>query len=398
LGISVPERQLGMVRTYGDLVGLAARLVAEQSRRTLSTGQSRVVFALTRLLDDVGRPILERSGVITPYDAELIVQHAVGVRRATELHVIVPGDVSGALVGDVDRLFSRLKRLHVRISVLSEDALEPARRGPETFRVPPLAVAAEAAAQARGLLHELQKERAMMALSVGRGWQAAELGDQLARTTRALAEVRAFLASHGTPQGNPTLAELAAAVDLFGGPNERWAIDTTHLFCGRDGWCHLTAIIDCCDRTIVGWRLARSGIAGVAAAALEDALRDRRISHGHETLTVRSDNGLVFGAKVFVSVVRRYGLGQEYITPYSPEQNGKPLHSSSSVRATASHRRTSRTSPPAVRVTPRSVSGTRERRTPRSSGERSGVSYRSRGTALRAGKRPAPSPAIVGAG
>jgi putative transposase len=105
-------------------------------------------------------------------------------------------------------------------------------------------------------------------------------------------------------------------------PNERWAIDTTHLFCGRDGWCHLTAIIDCCDRTIVGWRLARSGIAGVAAAALEDALRDRRISHGHETLTVRSDNGLVFGAKVFVSVVRRYGLGQEYITPYSPEQNG----------------------------------------------------------------------------
>ena len=34
------------------------------------------------------------------------------------------------------------------------------------------------------------------------------------------------------------------------------------------------------------------------------------------------DNGLVFGAKVFVSVARRYGLEQEYITPYSPEQNG----------------------------------------------------------------------------
>ena len=38
-------------------------------------------------------------------------------------------------------------------------------------------------------------------------------------------------------------------------PNERWAIDTTHIFCGRDGWCHLTALIDCCDRSIVGWRL-----------------------------------------------------------------------------------------------------------------------------------------------
>src|SRR5262249_1282250 len=56
-------------------------------------------------------------------------------------------------------------------------------------------------------------------------------------------------------------------------PNERWAIDTTHLFCGRDGWCHLTAIIDCYDRSIVGWRLSRSGIAGIAAAALEEALR-----------------------------------------------------------------------------------------------------------------------------
>ena len=67
-------------------------------------------------------------------------------------------------------------------------------------------------------------------------------------------------------------------------PNERWAIDTTHLFCGRDGWCHLTAIIDCCDRTIVGWRLSRSGIAHVAAAALEDALRERRITQGHEPL------------------------------------------------------------------------------------------------------------------
>ena len=105
-------------------------------------------------------------------------------------------------------------------------------------------------------------------------------------------------------------------------PNERWAVDTTHLFCGRDGWCHLTAIIDCCDRTIVGWRLSRSGIAHVAAAALEDALRERNITHGHEPLTLRSDNGLVFGAKVFVSVVHRYGLEQEYITPYSPEQNG----------------------------------------------------------------------------
>ena len=70
-------------------------------------------------------------------------------------------------------------------------------------------------------------------------------------------------------------------------PNARWAIDATHVFCGRDGWCPLTAIIDCCDRTIVGWRLSRSGVARIAAAALEDALRDRGIEYGHEPLGQR---------------------------------------------------------------------------------------------------------------
>jgi putative transposase len=105
-------------------------------------------------------------------------------------------------------------------------------------------------------------------------------------------------------------------------PNERWAIDATHVFCGSDGWCHLTAIIDCCDRRIVGWRLSRTGVARIAAAALEDGLIDRGIQMGRHSLVLRSDNGLVFGSKVFVAVARRYGLNQEYITPYTPEQNG----------------------------------------------------------------------------
>jgi putative transposase len=75
-------------------------------------------------------------------------------------------------------------------------------------------------------------------------------------------------------------------------------------------------------RTIVGWRLSRSGVANVAAAALEEALRSRRINLAGPVPVLRSDNGLVFGAKVFVKVARRYGVEQEYITPYTPQQNG----------------------------------------------------------------------------
>jgi len=122
------------------------------------------------------------------------------------------------------------------------------------------------------------------------------------------------------PQGKRPRAQGLRSVAAK--PNERWAIDATHIFCGTDGWCHLTAIIDCCDRHIVGWRLTRSGVSKMAAATLEDALRERSAILDCLQLTIRSDNGLVFAAKPFVAVVNRHRLMQEYITPYTPEQNG----------------------------------------------------------------------------
>jgi putative transposase len=54
--------------------------------------------------------------------------------------------------------------------------------------------------------------------------------------------------------------------------NKRWAIYTSHFMTEQDWWCHITAVIDCGDRSIVGWRTPKSGKAGTAAAALEDAL------------------------------------------------------------------------------------------------------------------------------
>ena len=104
--------------------------------------------------------------------------------------------------------------------------------------------------------------------------------------------------------------------------NARWAIDTTHIFTARDGWCHVTAVIDCCDRYLVGWRFSKSGKANVAAGAVEDAFITQGLKPPEQGLVIRSDNGLVFGSKRFQETVRRYNLIQEYITPYTPEQNG----------------------------------------------------------------------------
>jgi putative transposase len=37
---------------------------------------------------------------------------------------------------------------------------------------------------------------------------------------------------------------------------------------------------------------------------------------------LRSDNGLVFTSRSYTALVKNYGLRQEFITPYSREQNG----------------------------------------------------------------------------
>jgi len=104
--------------------------------------------------------------------------------------------------------------------------------------------------------------------------------------------------------------------------NHRWAVDMTHIFTRKDGWCHLIALIDCCDRYLVGWRFTRCGSAGFCAGALEDALLQQHIAPKSTGLIIRSDNGLVFGSKRFHETMTKYGLFQEYITPYTPQQNG----------------------------------------------------------------------------
>lgn len=106
--------------------------------------------------------------------------------------------------------------------------------------------------------------------------------------------------------------------------NERWAMDITHVYCGTDGWGHLVAVIDCHDREIVGWEFALRGRAQEAERALEMACLARfgTVQPSGDTPVLRSDNGLVFLSRRFREACTFYRLSQEYITPYTPEQNG----------------------------------------------------------------------------
>lgn len=106
--------------------------------------------------------------------------------------------------------------------------------------------------------------------------------------------------------------------------NARWAMDLTHIDCGADGWGHLAVVIDCHDREVIGYEFALRGRAQEAERALEQACLARlgTLRPVGPMPVLRSDNGLIFQSKRFRAACREYRLAQEYITPYTPEQNG----------------------------------------------------------------------------
>ena len=108
-------------------------------------------------------------------------------------------------------------------------------------------------------------------------------------------------------------------------PDQRWSTDIALVFCGTDdGWCAFTPVVDCCTRELLGWELSLTARAKAAERALESALIGRFgwTRGAPQGLMLRSDNGLVFGSRQYMKLAREYGLGQEFITPYTPEENG----------------------------------------------------------------------------
>ncbi len=101
-------------------------------------------------------------------------------------------------------------------------------------------------------------------------------------------------------------------------------MDVTHIPCGQDGWGHLTAVIDCHDREIIGYEFALRGRAQEAERALEATCLTRfgTLRPVGATPVLRSDNGLIFQSRRFRRACHDYRLSQEFITPYTPQQNG----------------------------------------------------------------------------
>lgn len=61
--------------------------------------------------------------------------------------------------------------------------------------------------------------------------------------------------------------------------NVRWAMDLTHINCGRDGWAHLAGVIDCHDRELIGYEFALRGRAREADGGSSGTTPSDLISH-----------------------------------------------------------------------------------------------------------------------
>lgn len=100
-------------------------------------------------------------------------------------------------------------------------------------------------------------------------------------------------------------------------------MDMTKIWCGNDGWASLFAIIDHCDREIVGYRFSRDAYTARAREALNEAItyRFEEPSRVPKGLELRTDNGSQFGARLFKAEVDRLGLKLTNTAYRSPEGN-----------------------------------------------------------------------------
>jgi len=124
-----------------------------------------------------------------------------------------------------------------------------------------------------------------------------------ARLLREWGFLRRVARPHPKAQGRPF--EVNA-------PNVLWQTDLTSVWCGEDGWAYMTAVIDCYDRSILGWTFTLRCRAKDVSVALEHAWAtawphgpapDERI-----TVVCRHDNGTQFTANHYRETAAALGI------------------------------------------------------------------------------------------
>lgn len=94
-------------------------------------------------------------------------------------------------------------------------------------------------------------------------------------------------------------------------PNVLWQTDLTAVWCGEDGWAYFTGVIDCFDRTLLGWTFTSRCRARDVSPALEHAFATA-FPFGFDgdgpAVVVRHDNGTQFTSIHYRDVAETLGV------------------------------------------------------------------------------------------
>ena len=89
-------------------------------------------------------------------------------------------------------------------------------------------------------------------------------------------------------------------------PNQLWQTDLTSVWCGEDGWCYFTAVIDCYCRSILGWSFTRRCRTVDVIPAMETAWSTAFPGGGFDDdlcqgapVVLRHDNGTQFTSAAY---------------------------------------------------------------------------------------------------
>jgi putative transposase len=138
---------------------------------------------------------------------------------------------------------------------------------------------------------------------------------RIARLLRAWGFQRKKVVRHPKAQGRPF--DITA-------PNELWQTDLTSVWCGEDGWCYFTAVIDCYDRSILGWVFTRRcrtiDVIGAVARAHACAW-PHGIDAADVTVVLRHDNGSQFTSTRFLEDCRELGITTSRTAYRHPDGN-----------------------------------------------------------------------------
>jgi acyl carrier protein len=118
--VTLPDRLLAQVRTYGELTQATLDLVFRRRRLTPRGGRRLDALAVRARITSPGagaRATLERTELLTPYAVEAIAEDALRAGPGAELHLTLPATSDDASMHQVRERFAWLTERQIEVGI-----------------------------------------------------------------------------------------------------------------------------------------------------------------------------------------------------------------------------------------------------------------------------------------